>query len=94
MMTDKLLFRKQALKMRSELFPSAEKKKEADLKILENLVNADLIRKAEIVLTYVSYRDEADTLKLYRISFVRRHQYCRSPLQKAGRDGLFHDKKF
>ena len=64
MMTDKLLFRKQALKMRSELFPSAEEKKAADLKIFENLKASGLIGKAELVLTYVSYRDETDTLKL------------------------------
>ena len=64
MMTDKLLFRKQALKMRSELFSSAEEKKAADSKIFENLKSSGLIGKAELVLTYVSYRDEADTLKL------------------------------
>ena len=46
MMNDKLLFRKQALKKRSELFESAEKKKEADLKILENLKSSGLIEKA------------------------------------------------
>ena len=64
MMTDKLLFRKQALKMRSELFSSAEEKKAADFKIFENLKESRLIGKAELVLTYVSYRDETDTLKL------------------------------
>ena len=64
MMNDKLLFRKQALKKRSELFESADKKKEADLKIFENLKTSGLIGKAEIVLTYVSYRNEADTLML------------------------------
>ena len=64
MMTDKLLFRKQALKMRSELFLSSEEKKEADLRIFENLKASGLTGKAELVLTYVSYRDETDTLKL------------------------------
>ena len=82
MMNDKLLFRKQALKMRSELFPSEEKKKEADRKIFENLVNSGLTGKAELVLTYVSYRDEADTLKLIEYlltegTAVAVPRYCR-----------------
>lgn len=89
MMNDKLLFRKQALKKRSELFESAEKKKEADLKILENLKASGLIEKAELVLVYVSYRDEADTLELIKYLLLKGIKVAVPRCRKQGQMDFF-----
>lgn len=61
---DKKEFRKAALKKRSELFCSASEKEAADSRIFDNLVSSGILKGIRCVLTYVSYRSEADTLKL------------------------------
>ena len=94
MMTDKLLFRKQALKKRSGLFSSAEEKKEADMKIFENLITSCLTEKAELVLTYVSYRDEADTLKLIEYLLAEGISVAVPRCRKQGQMDFFTIKSF
>ena len=94
MIADKLLFRKQALKKRSGLFSSAEEKKEADLKIFENLVASGLTEKAETVLTYVSYRDEADTLKLIEYLLAEGITTAVPRCRKQGQMDFFTIKSF
>lgn len=61
---DKISFRKNALKKRSELFATAAEKEEADRLIFSNLMKSGILRNIRTVLTYVSYRHEADTLKI------------------------------
>lgn len=94
MKTDKLLFRKQALKKRSGLFSSAEEKKEADMKIFENLITSCLTEKAELVLTYVSYRDEADTLKLIEYLLAEGISVAVPRCRKQGQMDFFTIKSF
>ena len=94
MKTDKLLFRKQALKKRSGLFSSAEEKKEADMKIFENLITSCLTEKAELVLTYVSYRDEADTLKLIEYLLTEGISVAVPRCRKQGQMDFFLIKSF
>ena len=94
MIADKLLFRKQALKKRSGLFSSAEEKKKADMKIFENLITSCLTEKAELVLTYVSYRDEADTLKLIEYLLAEGISVAVPRCRKQGQMDFFTIKSF
>ena len=94
MITDKLLFRKQALKKRSGLFSSADEKKKADMKIFENLAASGLTEKAETVLTYVSYRDEADTLKLIEYLLAEGITTAVPRCRKQGQMDFFTIKSF
>jgi len=94
MMNDKLLFRKQALKTRSGLFQTLEEKKEADRKIFENLIGSGLIGKADLVLTYVSYRDETDTLKLIEYLLAEGKATAVPRCRKQGQMDFFLIKSF
>ena len=94
MMNDKLLFRKQALKTRSGLFQTLEEKKEADRKIFENLIGSGLIGKADLVLTYVSYRDETDTLKLLEYLLAEGKATAVPRCRKQGQMDFFLIKSF
>ena len=57
-------FRKNIKKKRPFLFSSAEEKRSADIQIFRYLTGCELIKNADIVLSYVSVRDEADTRML------------------------------
>ncbi len=61
---DKQQFRKAALKKRSGLFESASDKQLADSLIFENILKSGILNDIRCVLTYVSCKGEADTLKL------------------------------
>ncbi len=57
-------FRKNVKKTRSFLFSSADEKRAADIQIFRHLTGCELLKNADIVLCYVSVRDEADTRML------------------------------
>lgn len=57
-------FRKNIKKNRPFLFSSADEKQAADIQIFKYLTGCELIKNADIVLSYVSVRDEADTRML------------------------------
>ena len=61
---DKRSFRKQMLKMRDAMPP--EKRRAADEARSRRILSLGLYRNAELLLFYVSYRSEADTLFLIR----------------------------
>lgn len=61
---DKKLFRKQMLKMRDAILP--EERSRADFLRNERIRAWNEYQKAELLLFYISYRSEADTIQLLR----------------------------
>ncbi|MBE6853005.1 MAG: 5-formyltetrahydrofolate cyclo-ligase [Ruminococcus sp.] len=61
---DKVSFRRAAKEKRSLLFDTSEKKAAADNSIFESFMSSGLLDNVSLVLTYVSFRDEADTLHI------------------------------
>lgn len=69
---------------RNRLFSTLDDKKKSDNLIFNNLLKSDILKKTEKILTYVSFRSEADTRQI--INFVL-DQKITLAVPKCGAEG-------
>lgn len=89
---DKSVFRKMASGRRASLFSSPEEKAAADSGIFKNFTDSGLLNNIRMVLTYVSYRDEADTFKIMEYLLASGKEVAVPRCRKHGQMDFFKIK--
>lgn len=77
-------FRKQAVLKRNSLFSDQEDKKKSDNLIFDCFMQSDILKKAQKILTYVSFRSEVDTRQIIDSVFDQKIVLA---VPKCGSDG-------